>query len=126
MKAKVKTWIEKQLLAHGYVKKASIDQQLNFARNIAKRLDEHREVVEAIEKRTDLLDTAFWHISHLATQDDYLMRLFKLVHGHYPDTSKEGQDHATFEGKYVRPRPVILGECQLPDYVALHHKREVE
>lgn len=116
MKAKLKAWIEKQLLAHGYVKKATIDEQLNFARSVAKRLDEHREVVEAIEKRTELLDTAFWHIGHLATQDDYLMRLFKLVHGHYPDTSKEGQNNAAFEGKFVRPRPVILGECQLPEY----------
>ncbi|MDA0385578.1 hypothetical protein [Vibrio owensii] len=115
MKAKVKAWIEKQLLAHGYVKKATIDQQLNFARSVAKRLDEHREVVEAIEKRTDLLDTAFWHISHLATQDDYLMRLFKLVHGHYPDTSKQGQDKAVFEETFVRVRPSVLGECQLPE-----------
>lgn len=68
MKAKLKAWIEKQLLAHGYVKKATIDEHLNFARSVAKRLDEHREVVETIEKRTDLLDTAFWHIVNNKTE----------------------------------------------------------
>ncbi|MCR9929843.1 hypothetical protein [Vibrio parahaemolyticus] len=115
MKAKLKLWIEKQLLSHGYIKTSTLNAQLNFARSVAKRLDEHREVVEAIENNTSFFQTHPWHANHLAIQDDYLMRLFKLVHGHFPDTSEQGQDKAAFEEKFVRARPSVLGECQLPE-----------
>ena len=110
----------------GYVKKSkSIDKteiknQLNFARSVGKRLDEHRELVEAIEK-TDLFEKAFWHVGHLATQDDYLMRLYYLVHEEYPNDDgviPNCRAHIKTQatGEYVRARPKILGECNLPEY----------
>nr|WP_012219801.1 hypothetical protein [Vibrio sp. 23023]ABX76988.1 Conserved hypothetical protein [Vibrio sp. 23023] len=105
----------KQKAECGFVMKSTIDDQLNFARSVAKRLDEHREVVESIENNTSFFQTHPWHANHLATQDDYLMRLFKLVHGHFPDTSSQGQNKAVFDGKFVRARPPVLGECQLPE-----------
>ena len=94
----------------GYVKQNSIKERLNFAYSVGKRLDEHREIVEAIEKKTSLLDDE-WHISHLSTQDDYLMRLFFMVHGQWPDEKR-----ARVLGEYVRARPPVLDECQLPEY----------
>lgn len=91
----------------GYVKKSEIDNKLNFARDISKRLDEHREVVEAIEQKTVLFRQAEWHSWHMATQDDYLMRIFYLVNGEWPENSNRWR---------VRPRPEILGACRLPEY----------
>lgn len=87
---------------------------LDFARNVAKRLDEHRELVESIEQNTTLLKTHEWHINHLATQDDYLMWLFFLRHGAWPLSGN-------FIGNFrvdmvVRPRPEILGKCLHPNY----------
>lgn len=107
----VMKFIDKMFMKLGYVKKSDIQNKLNFARSIAKRLDEHREIVEAIEQKTSLFKD-FWHIEHLATQDDYLMRLFFMVHGFWPESRKKG----VFFVEKVRSRPRILGSCRLPEY----------
>lgn len=95
--------------ADSVIKKSDLDSALDFARSMAKRLDEHRETVEAIEEKTNLFDEE-WHIWHLATQDDYLMRIFYLRYGVWP---KEGVIPGI---GYVRKRPEILGKCRLPEY----------
>jgi len=97
----------------GLVRKNRLFGKLDFARSVAKRLDEHRETVEAIEEKTRLLDD-FWHIGHLATQDDYLMRLYFLRYGSWP--SEEDPFNQSGSMHYVRPRPRVLGSCRLPEY----------
>lgn len=105
----------KTLLGYfGYVNKAEINEKLNFARGVAKRLDEHRETVESILEKTNLLND-FWHVTHLATQDDYLMRLYYLVHNEWPKENVHGV------GGYVRKRPDILGKCNLPEFSSINH-----
>ncbi len=104
--------IDTLLRRSGLVRVSYLYDQLNFARSVGKRLDEHRETVEAIEQRTDLFDD-FWRINHLATQDDYLMRLFHLVHGCWPDEAHGGLQKT---GSFVRLRPSILGPSRLPEY----------
>lgn len=98
----------------GFVRKSDVIHNLQFARSVGKRLDEHREVVEAIEANTPLFDKSkgWWHAAHMATQDDYLMRLYYMVHGCWPDDSMRHQ----MNGEVVRPRPNVLGECGLPEY----------
>lgn len=99
----------------GFVRKSHVIRNLQFARSVGKRLDEHREVVEAIEAKTFLFNKnegCWWHACHMATQDDYLMRLYYMVHGCWPDDSTVHQRN----GEVVRPRPVVLGECSLPEY----------
>lgn len=96
----------------GYIRISVVKDTLNFAHSVAKRLDEHRETVEAIQEKTSLFDD-FWHIGHMATQDDYLMRLYFLVHGFYPDPH---DPNWPIHGEYVRPRPDILGRCGLPEF----------
>ena len=101
-------------------------QHLNFAHCIGKRLDEHRELVESILNNTDLFERCPWHIEHMATQDDYLMRLFYLDHGFWADhdTMSEWPErrqpyHASRPRMWVRPRPAILCKdvkCRLPEY----------
>lgn len=87
--------------------KAALDQ--GYGMSIAKRLDEHREVVEEIERHTGLLSNGHWHALHLASQDDYLMRVYHLVHGQWPEQSLR-------YGIFPRRRPVVLGLCELPEY----------
>lgn len=87
--------------------KETLDQ--GFGMSIAKRLDEHREVVEEIERHTGLLSSGYWHAVHLASQDDYLMRVYHLVHGQWPEQSSQ-------YGIFPRRRPAALGECELPEY----------
>lgn len=91
----------------GYIHSDSLKQQLNFGYSVGKRLDEHREEVEAIHAGTSHFNQR-WHISHMATQDDYLMRLYFMVHGFWPDARQSHVDP-------VRPRPAILGVCLLPE-----------
>jgi hypothetical protein len=93
----------------GYTKESDIKEKLNYARSVAKRLDEHRETVEAIAEKTSLFND-FWHVTHMATQDDYLMRIYHLVHGHWPIDGQHGK-HG-----YVRKRPELLGVCKLPEF----------
>lgn len=103
--------------------KHSIDPlNIDFAFNVAKRLDEHRELVE------DLLVNSFylskpekhdWRITHLATQDDYLMYLFYLRHGQWP----LDQPSLKMAGAgYYRDRPLVLGQCSHPLFVSEHGK----
>ena len=98
----------------GFIRKSDVIRNLQFARSVGKRLDEHREVVEAIQAKTALFNTEgeFWHAAHMAMQDDYLMRLYYMVHGCWPDNSVGHQRN----NEYVRPRPAVLGECSLPEY----------
>jgi hypothetical protein len=98
----------------GFIRKSDVIRNLQFARSVGKRLDEHREVVEVIEAKTTLFNKSegYWHASHMATQDDYLMRLYYMVHGCWPDDSTRHQRN----DEVIRPRPVVLGECSLPEY----------
>lgn len=89
------------------MKKKELKELLQFARSVDKRLDEHRELVESIRDNTNLFKTHEWHITHMATQDDYLMRIFYICYEYYP----ENAPHTN-----VRKRPDILGACGLPEY----------
>lgn len=82
-----------------------------FEKSIGMRLDEYRELVEDIRDNTKLLESHSWHIKYIASQDDYLMRLFFSHYGTFP---KVGYDPITQQ--HVRKRPEILGECLLPEY----------
>ncbi len=96
----------------GFIPKSDVIDKLQFARSVGKRLDEHREVVEAIAASTTLFVDSPWHIGHMAMQDDYLMRLYQMVYGCWPDDLTRNQ--STHED--VRARPPILGECSLPEF----------
>tara|TARA_B100001057_G_C22327272_1_gene748078 strand:+ start:168 stop:509 length:342 start_codon:yes stop_codon:yes gene_type:complete len=97
----------------GYVMKSHIDEQLNFARDVAKRLDEHREDFEFFAMQESLKGLKEWKfiVGHLATQDDYLMRLYFMVNGSFPPVAERAMSHG-----YVRPRPAEFGRCLLPEY----------
>lgn len=96
----------------GYVPKSEVIDKLQFARSVGKRLDEHRELVESIETSTTLFVDSPWHIGHMAVQDDFLMRLYHMVHGSWPDDST----HLQLTREIVRARPPILGKCSLPEF----------
>ncbi|NMZ20615.1 hypothetical protein HBO08_26890 [Pseudomonas rhodesiae] len=96
----------------GFIRVAVVRDQLQFARNISKRLDEHREVVEQIQSQTNLFTECPWHVSHMATQDDYLMRIYRMVHGAWPDHSDEVHRQHWY-GEFIRQRPQLLGGCGL-------------
>ncbi|PSU31717.1 hypothetical protein [Photobacterium lutimaris] len=97
----------------GYVKKSGINDQLNFSQNIAKRLDEHREDFEFLVSQTELCKHKEWEllVGHLATQDDYFMRLYYMVNRSFPPVKKR-----TMRYGHVRPRPTQFGACGLPEY----------
>ncbi|MBN3777034.1 hypothetical protein G3O06_05545 [Burkholderia sp. Ac-20345] len=100
----------------GLVRHKDLTAQLNFARSVGKRLDEHREVVETLSQ-SSFFDEHWWHAGHLATQDDYLMRLYFMVHGKWPvDDPASGHRGFRRNGEYVRPRPPVLGQCRLPEF----------
>ncbi|HCE7248176.1 TPA: hypothetical protein NHR53_006101 [Pseudomonas aeruginosa] len=93
----------------GFVRIIEVRNGLDYGYSIAKRLDEHRELAEQIVYRTTLFDEYPWHIGHMATQDDYLMRLYHMVHGRWP----EGRE--VFR-ELPRSRPKFFGKCCLPEY----------
>lgn len=99
----------------GFIRVAVVRDQLQFARNISKRLDEHREVVEQIQSQTNLFTECPWHVGHMATQDDYLMRIYRMVHGAWPDHPDEVK-RQYWHGESIRQRPRLLGGCGLPEY----------
>lgn len=99
----------------GYVKKSKIKEQLNYGRSVGKRLDEHRELVENLEK-AGFFEEYFWCVGHTAIQDDYLMRLYFIVHECWPDENLGEKRIKQITGEYVRKRPEILGKCHLPEY----------
>ena len=82
-----------------------LPHQLDFAFSVAKRLDEHRELIEEIEKHTGYFssENGRWSKNHAITQDDYLIKLFTLRYNVEP--SKEHFDRL---GLYVRERPHVL------------------
>lgn len=119
-------YIAKILFRFGFVQMSEVKAKLNFARNVAKRLDEHRELVELLEEE-GVLDSKFWVAGWLATQDDYLMRLYSMVHGHFPVTKNSVHDYESknvykirYQCGYVRDRPSILKECGLPEYIEIN------
>lgn len=99
----------------GLIKKSDLDNNLNYARSVAKRLDEHRELVENLEESGFFKDY-FWHIGHVTIQDDYLMRLYFMVHGRFPSEQEHPSQSEVLKYGYVRKRPAILGKCNLPEY----------
>ncbi|OBR50536.1 hypothetical protein A6456_33930 [Paraburkholderia tropica] len=100
----------------GLVRLSRVREVLHYARSVGKRLDEHRKVVEAIDHKTNLFEQGWWHKGHMATQDDYLMRLYFFVHGEWPDDSGRALNNGR-TGEYVRPRPSVLGESDLPEFL---------
>lgn len=105
----------------GFLPVSEVHEKLHFARSVGKRLDEHREVVERLAEESDFLARFPWHVGHLATQDDYLMRLYHLVHGTWPvdaTCTSGGEQWRQQSGEVVRPRPTVLGACRLPEYHA--------
>ena len=106
--------IDALLAKFGLVRVSHVKHQLDFGYSVAKRLDEHREVVEAIAKETDLFNKGYWHAMHLAAQDDYLMRVFRLVHGVWPNSTSTQSTSELF----VRPRPAVLDLCKLPEIIS--------
>lgn len=69
----------------GFVRVSQVKSLLQYGPSVSKRLDEHREVVERIQSSTTMLIEYPWHVRHLAEHDDYLMRLYHMVHGFWPD-----------------------------------------
>jgi hypothetical protein len=64
--------------------------ELDFARTVGKRLDEHRELIEDIERATGYFssEAGQWSRGHALTQDDYLIKLYTLRHGHTPESDE--------------------------------------
>lgn len=101
----------------GLVRRSRLISLFDYNLNISKLLDEHRETVEDIAADTQLLRQKEWVTGHLAKQDDNLVGLFYITHGHYPEESLHPP-----ESPKVRPRPLELGMCQLPGYWRKGHK----
>lgn len=101
----------------GFIRKSTVSEKLQFARSVGKRLDEHREVVESLEV-SGFFNDKWWHVGHMATQDDYLMRLYYMVYKSWPNDDAEMLRQLT--GEYVRPRPKILGPCRLPEFAGTY------
>lgn len=101
--------------AEMYVKVAQseLKDQLQYAFSINKRLDEHRELISAIATKSTVFQQCPYHLEHAATQDDYLMRLFNIVHGSWPNPTS-----GPHPGSVVRPRPEFLRDCELPEYLS--------
>lgn len=77
-------WVDRTLFRVGLVKLSSFAnyEETVRARNggIAKRLDEHRELVELLEKKApELLQEHFWVRGWLEGQDDFLGRLYAIA-----------------------------------------------
>lgn len=105
------TILDKLLRKVGLMRVSQVTKQLDFGHSIDKRLDEHRELVLTLIEDTDLLANQPWKISHLATQDDYLLRIFHMVYGYYPEQAVQNR-----KTHNVRPRPTVLGKCSLPEF----------
>lgn len=100
----------------------------SLARSMCKRLDEFRQSVELIfndeEHGAPLLKKHPHLVNELATQDDFLMRLFYEAYGFYPDHKNDAEWQKLMKqhdpkrcSPYIRPRLPILGACWLPEYV---------
>jgi hypothetical protein len=84
---------------------AILTHQLDFDHSVAKRLDEHRELIENIEKSTGYFSSknGWWSKGHAITQDDYLIKLFILRYNVEPT-----KNHLTKLHLRVRERPCVL------------------
>ncbi|MUK41533.1 hypothetical protein GNP61_08155 [Aliivibrio fischeri] len=82
-----------------------LTNQLDFAHNVAKRLDEHRELIEDIENHTGYFTSknGQWSRNHAITQDDYLIKLFILRYSVEPTKDNLEKLHL-----HVRERPHVL------------------
>lgn len=78
-----------------------LPHQLDFAFSVAKRLDEHRELIEEIEKHTGYFSSknGRWSKNYAITQDDYLIKLFTLRYSVEPT-----EKHVDKLGLYVCKR----------------------
>lgn len=56
---------------------------------IAKRLDEHREIVDKIINNSNLLMEYNYIISWAKSNDDYLVAIYRLIYGYEPKPDKE-------------------------------------
>ena len=99
---------------HVEVAQSELKDQLQYAFSINKRLDEHRELISVIATKSTVFEQCPYHLEHAATQDDYLMRIFNIVHGCWPNPI-----NGTHPGSAVRPRPGLLRDCELPEYLSL-------
>lgn len=111
-------------LVNRFFKHSDLFEKLNFHDSVAKRLNEHREVVNYLISDTctekSLIKSG--HIYHMSVQDDYLMRLFHLVYGVWPDKGLWPDINSCPSSVVIiTPRPQILGECGLPEY---KHKKK--
>jgi hypothetical protein len=100
--------------AMGYTHHPAISSRFQLSKSIAEQLDEHRALVELISENTSLFDDQPALLKNIAETDDFLMRMYRAVHGAWPN----GQDQK--KGQKVesetRPRPSILGICGLYEY----------
>ena len=128
MNIKIPGFVREKDVRCDYIHVDFLHEQLDFARSVGKRLDEHREYSHAIIESGVFSDKP-WHLNHLAVQDDYLMRLFFLRHAVWPpciDDNEEGISSSFYAqyGEHVRPRPKEFGRCRLPEYtVAVVNKQ---
>ena len=107
----MKAWIEKLFKRMGYVKIERLHYN-NFGYGMAKRLDEHRELIELLHDKK-FLDSHFWVIGWLETQDDYLSQIYNVLYGHYPLNPEGMTRKDRFENKFVRRKPEALINRQL-------------
>ena len=71
--------IDRLLGAFGLVRASKLAAALRAEGGLAKRLDEHREVAEAVNDHTRLFENRDWHREHMAAQDRYLQGLLGLA-----------------------------------------------
>ncbi len=86
---------------------------VNSSPELLTRIDEHRELMFAVEKHTDLLVRKPWIKSSLLDMDNYLLKLFSTVYGRPPK-----------ENDHIRPRPfdadsVLRGSFIHPGWIRI-------
>ena len=74
-------WLDKFLYRFGYIHV----RQLDYARDINKRLDEQRETILEIGTYSDIFSEHPWVLQHMQTQDEFLTILYFFRHGVHPD-----------------------------------------
>ena len=78
-------WLDKFLYRFGYIHV----RQLDYARDINKRLDEQRETILEIGTYSDIFSEHPWVLQHMQTQDEFLTILYFFRHGVHPDGTEE-------------------------------------
>ena len=100
-------WLDKCLYRFGYIHV----RQLDYARDINKRLDEQRETILEIGASSEIFHERPWVLQHMQTQDEFLTILYFLRHGVHPD----GPDKNPFDN---------VREKVPKERVTEHNKRE--